>query len=151
LTAGDITLEDATAFYAYRGKGGKRGRRELPRPVYEAICRTLADVGLELPSMAPDGSLWQAGAGLRGVSGGVLYGRFRRYQRMAGLPPSGLHILRHSARQGVEAEAGRRARGRGDPGQAVRLVVGQGGLGQVVLGLGGQVAEGVGPGSALQT
>lgn len=32
LRAGDISLENETAFYAYRGKGGKRGRRELPRP-----------------------------------------------------------------------------------------------------------------------
>ena len=32
LTAGDITVEDGVAFYSYRGKGGKRGRRELPAP-----------------------------------------------------------------------------------------------------------------------
>src|SRR5450759_2010271 len=31
LEAGDLTLEDGTCFYAYRGKGGKTGRRELPR------------------------------------------------------------------------------------------------------------------------
>jgi len=31
LTAGDISVEGDTAFYSYRGKGGKRGRRELPR------------------------------------------------------------------------------------------------------------------------
>jgi site-specific recombinase XerC len=30
LTAGDISVEDGVAFYAYRGKGGKLGRRELP-------------------------------------------------------------------------------------------------------------------------
>jgi hypothetical protein len=27
----------------YRGNGGKRGRRELPRPAWEAIRRTLDD------------------------------------------------------------------------------------------------------------
>jgi integrase/recombinase XerC/integrase/recombinase XerD len=97
LTAGDLSLDGETVFYAYRGKGGKRGRRELPRPAYVAICRTLADAGLEITAMAPDASLWQAGAGSSGVSGGVVYGRFRRYQRSAGLPPAGLHILRHTA------------------------------------------------------
>jgi site-specific recombinase XerD len=34
LLAGDLSLEGETAFYAYRGKGGKRGRRELPHPAY---------------------------------------------------------------------------------------------------------------------
>src|SRR6266545_7046819 len=42
LTAGDISLEGETAFYSYRGKGGKRGRRELPKPAYEALRATLA-------------------------------------------------------------------------------------------------------------
>jgi integrase len=45
LRAGDITLEGERALYAYRGKGGKTGRRELPRPAYAAIVATLADVG----------------------------------------------------------------------------------------------------------
>jgi site-specific recombinase XerD len=48
LTAGDISIEGETAFYVYRGKGGKRGRRELPRPAYEALCATLGDAGLAL-------------------------------------------------------------------------------------------------------
>ena len=90
LTAGDLTVEDGTCLYSYRGKGGKTGRRELPRPAYEAIVRTLADAGKELASMAPDESLWR-------VSGGTCYGRFRRYLQQAGLAPTGLHILRHSA------------------------------------------------------
>ena len=63
LTAGDISIEGETAFYSYRGKGGKRGRRELPRPAYEALCATLADAGLSLADMDPDASLWQAGRG----------------------------------------------------------------------------------------
>lgn len=97
LTAGDINLEGETAFYSYRGKGGKRGRRELPRPAYEAVCATLGDVGLSLGSMEPDASLWQAGAGPRGVTSSTFYGRFRRYLSSAGLAPTGLHVLRHTA------------------------------------------------------
>jgi len=97
LTAGDISLEGETAFYGYRGKGNKRGRRELPRPAYAALCATLADGGLDLASMDPAASLWQAAASPRGVTGSTFYTRFRRYLRAAGLAPAGLHILRHSA------------------------------------------------------
>jgi integrase/recombinase XerC len=97
LRAGDLSLEGETAFYSYRGKGGKRGRRELPRPAYEAIVRTLADVGKELAAMASDASLWQAGARPQGVTSGTFYSRFRRYLRAAGLAPTGVHVLRHTA------------------------------------------------------
>jgi integrase len=97
LTAGDISLEGETAFYSYRGKGGKRGRRELPRPAYEALFATLGDVGLSLGSMEPSASLWQAGAGPRGVTSSTFYSRFRRYLKAAGLAPTGLHVLRHTA------------------------------------------------------
>jgi site-specific recombinase XerD len=97
LTAGDISVEGETAFYSYRGKGGKAGRRELPRPAYEALCATLADAGLFLTGMAPTASLWQAGAGPAGITSATFYNRFRRYLRAAGLPPTGLHVLRHTA------------------------------------------------------
>jgi site-specific recombinase XerD len=97
LTAGDITVEGDTAFYSYRGKGGKRGRRELPRPAFEALLVTLADAGLTLADMDPASSLWQAAAGPRGVTSATYYNRFRRYLRAAGLAPTGLHVLRHSA------------------------------------------------------
>ncbi|MGO9179408.1 MAG: tyrosine recombinase XerC [Candidatus Limnocylindrales bacterium] len=90
LTRGDVTVEDGTAFYSYRGKGGKTGRRELPRPAFDAIVRSLDDAGKELATMAPDESLWN-------VSGGTVYARFRRYLVAAALQPTGLHILRHSA------------------------------------------------------
>ena len=40
LRAGDLELEGETAFYRYRGKGGKTGRPELPRPAYEALQAT---------------------------------------------------------------------------------------------------------------
>jgi integrase/recombinase XerC len=97
LTAGDISVEAETAFYSYRGKGGKRGRRELPGPAYEALCATLGDAGLSLAEMDPTASLWQAGAGSGGVTSSTFYTRFRRYLRAAGLTPTGLHILRHTA------------------------------------------------------
>jgi integrase len=97
LKASDITIEDSTVYYSYRGKGGKRGRRELPRPAWEAIRRTLADSDKAIATMHPDESLWQAGAGPKGLSGSTFYGRFRRYLVAAGLQPTGLHILRHSA------------------------------------------------------
>jgi len=97
LTGGDINLDGETAFYSYRGKGGKRGRRELPRPAYDALCATLADAGLSLATMDPKASLWQAGARPEGITSGTFYGRFRRYLVAAGLAPSGLHVLRHSA------------------------------------------------------
>src|SRR5664280_2486632 len=88
LTAGDISVEGETAFYRYRGKGGKVGRRELPRPAYEALCTTLVDAGLSLAEMDPAASLWQAGAGERGITGSTFYSRFRRYLRNAGLAPA---------------------------------------------------------------
>jgi integrase/recombinase XerC len=105
LRAGDLSLEGETVFYTYRGKGGKTGRRELPRPAHEAIIRTLADCGKDLSRMDPEESLWQAGAGRQGITSGTFYGRFRRYLREAGLPPTGLHVLRHSAAK-LRREAG---------------------------------------------
>jgi integrase/recombinase XerC len=97
LTAGDISREGETTFYSYRGKGGKRGRRELPRPAYDALCATLTDAGLSLATMDTGASLWQAGARPQGITGGTFYSRFRRYLVSADLAPSGLHVLRHSA------------------------------------------------------
>jgi integrase/recombinase XerC len=97
LRAGDLSVEGKTCFYAYRGKGGKRGRRELPHPAYEAISATLADAGKELSSMAPDESLWQAVAQPEGVTSGTFYARFRRYLQAAGMAPTGIHVLRHTA------------------------------------------------------
>jgi site-specific recombinase XerD len=97
LKASDISIEDGTVFYSYRGKGGKRGRRELPRPAWEAIRTTLTDCDKDLATMGPEESLWQAGAGPKGLSGSMFYARFRKYLAAAGLQPTGLHILRHSA------------------------------------------------------
>lgn len=97
LRARDITLDGDNPLYSYRGKGGKRGRRELPRPAYAAITVSLADVGKEVAAMEPDESLWQAGTRPSGISSATFYSRFRRYQAAAGLRPTGVHILRHSA------------------------------------------------------
>lgn len=47
--------------------------------------------------MEPTASLWQAGAGTRGITSATFYHRFRKYLRAAGLAPTGLHLLRHSA------------------------------------------------------
>ena len=66
LTAKNIEVEGETAYYTYRGKGGKNGRRELPRPAYEAIRVTLADAGLDLATMDQHGSLWQVAGSVHG-------------------------------------------------------------------------------------
>jgi site-specific recombinase XerD len=47
--------------------------------------------------MAKGASLWQAGAGSRGVTSSTFYSRFRRYLAAAGFAPTGIHVLRHSA------------------------------------------------------
>jgi site-specific recombinase XerD len=54
LRAGDLSLEGEIIFCSYRGRGGKRGRRELPRPAHEAILRTLADAGKDRTNPRPD-------------------------------------------------------------------------------------------------
>jgi site-specific recombinase XerC len=97
LTAGDISVDDGTAFYAYRGKGAKRGRRELPEPAFEALVASLADIGLTLDTMDPSTPIWHRGIVGTHLSSTSLYSRFQRYLRAAELPPTGLHVLRHSA------------------------------------------------------
>jgi integrase/recombinase XerC len=97
LKAGDLSCDEGRAYYSYRGKGGKKGRRELPGPAYDAILATLRDAGKDLATMRPEESLWQAGAGERGVTSATFYSRLRRYQAEAGVGGSGVHILRHSA------------------------------------------------------
>lgn len=97
LRVGDLSLDDGTVFYQYHGKGGKRGRRELPRPAYEAIVRASAAFGEDIATMGADESLWRAVGGDAGITDGTAYLRFRHYLKDAGLPLSGLHVLRHSA------------------------------------------------------
>ena len=100
LTRGDLSGDDV--YYSYRGKGGKQVKRELPRPAVEAIEEALTAWGKSLATMAPGESLWptpdnERGAQGLGVTGGTFYGNLRGYLRKAGLPPAGVHILRHSA------------------------------------------------------
>ena len=100
LTAGDVAFDDSAVFYRYTGKGGLRGRRELPQssPRPPSV-RSLADVGKDLASMHPSANL----------SGRPSAGPQRRLQRhvlqpLPGLSPrrpvsllSGVHVLRHTA------------------------------------------------------
>jgi site-specific recombinase XerD len=97
LKAGDISLDDRRPAYVYRGKGGKGGRRELPLPAYEAIKAWLRSVGRSLTAMAPQESLWPGARGGGGITSGLFYTNLRGYLVAAGLPASGVHILRHSA------------------------------------------------------
>jgi integrase len=96
LTVSDIEPGEP-AFYTYRGKGGKRGRRELPNPAYVAIVQALSAFGRGLMAMDPSDSIWPTSAHTGGVSSGSVYANFRRYLAIAGLPPAGLHLLRHTA------------------------------------------------------
>ncbi len=97
LTASNLSVTGERIFYTYRGKGGKRGRRELPRPAWSAICASLADVDKDPASMDPAESLWQAATRPAGLASGTFAARFRRYLVAAGLAPTGVHVLRHTA------------------------------------------------------
>jgi site-specific recombinase XerD len=99
MTAGDLSFENDVCFYTYRGKGGKMGRRELPRPALDALKVALVAFQKDLGVMTPAESLWPSPCAVegRGLTSGTFYGRFRRYLAKAGLPPAGLHILRHTA------------------------------------------------------
>ena len=105
LTVGDIEPGEPP-MYRYRGKGGRRGRRELPRPALEATERALAAFGKTLDMMEPGEALWPSSADpTAAVTSGTFYGNFRRYLARAGLPPAGIHILRHTAAK-LRREAG---------------------------------------------
>ena len=47
MKAGDLNAEGDWAYYSYRGKGRKKGRRELPKPALEAIRTALTAFGKE--------------------------------------------------------------------------------------------------------
>jgi site-specific recombinase XerD len=95
LKVRDIT-QNSGILYQYRGKGGKQGKRELPMPAFDAINAELAAWGKSLGMMAPDESLWPSPSG-KGLLDSTFYTNFKRYLMRAGLPPSGVHVLRHSA------------------------------------------------------
>ncbi len=102
MTRGDLSEENSAVYYRYRGKGGKKAKRELPRPAYDAIEAALAAWGKSLAVLDATDSLWPTDDGERsangqGVTSGTFYGNLQRYLRAAGLPQAGVHILRHSA------------------------------------------------------
>jgi len=106
LKAGNLSQEGDAVYYTYRGKGGKQGKRELPQPAFQAIQVALAAFDGDLATMQPHESLWpSSGDTGRGITSGTFYGNLRRYFRAAGLPPSGVHIFRHSAAK-LRREAG---------------------------------------------
>jgi integrase len=102
LRAGSLIREGGTVLYESRGKGGKTGKRELPRPVSEAIGTALAAWSKDHTTMKADEPLWQSGSNPKGLTSGTFYGNLRRYLlrrylMKAGLPLAGVHVFRHSA------------------------------------------------------
>ena len=102
LTREDISEDGDTVYYSYRGKGGKKAKRELARPAFEAICSALAAWGRSLETLEARESLWPTTDRARseqglGVTSGSFYTNLRRYLKAAGLPLAGVHIFRHSA------------------------------------------------------
>ena len=63
LTSGDLSFEDGRCWYSYRGKGGKRGKRELPEPTFVALTLALSAYELDLAAMPPVASLWPCTGG----------------------------------------------------------------------------------------
>jgi site-specific recombinase XerD len=96
LKVGNLIREGDSVHYTYRGKGGKTGKRELPRPAYEAIVTQLAAWGKDLNTMAPDESLWPSANNPAGLTSGTFYGNLQRYLKKAGLTRAGVHVFRHS-------------------------------------------------------
>src|ERR1700674_2263654 len=47
----DLTNDGGRVFYTYRGKGGKQGKRELPRPAFDAIVEQLQAWGKDIRAM----------------------------------------------------------------------------------------------------
>jgi len=98
MKAGDLSIEGDRAYYAYRGKGGKKGRRELPKPALDAIIAALGAFGKALATMRPDESLWPSRSQqCKGLTSGTFYGNLQRYFRKADITPAGVHIFRHTA------------------------------------------------------
>jgi integrase/recombinase XerC len=97
MKVGNLIREGNTVHYTYRGKGGKTGKRELPRPAYEAIVAALAAWGKDLAGMKSDESLWPSASSTKGLTSGSFYTNLQGYLKAAGLGRAGVHIFRHSA------------------------------------------------------
>ena len=97
------TTDDGRYLYRYRGKGGKGGLRELPRPAVRALLAYLTAIGLSR-TMRPDDPLWRphGEGGVKRADGALtsnaMYRRLKHYARLAGIDPKtlSLHGLRHT-------------------------------------------------------
>jgi integrase len=92
-----LSHEYGPTWYRYRGKGGKTGKRELPQPAYAAIVAGLAAFGHDIATVPAEAPLWPFSGRTGALTSGTFYANLQRYLRHAGLPPSGVHIFRHSA------------------------------------------------------
>ena len=54
LKVGDLIQDGEAVYYTYRGKGGKRGKRELPRPAFSAIQQALEAFGKDFATVDHD-------------------------------------------------------------------------------------------------
>jgi site-specific recombinase XerD len=98
MKAGDLSIEGDRTYYTYKGKGGKRGRRELPKPALNAIKVGLAAFVLDISTMVPDAPLWPSRSdSSNGLTSGTFYGNLQKYFRQAEMKPAGVHIFRHTA------------------------------------------------------
>ncbi|MGD0855795.1 MAG: site-specific integrase [Dehalococcoidia bacterium] len=98
MKAGDLSIDGDRTYYVYRGKGGKHGRRELPKPAVDAVVAALVAFGLNLATMQLGSSLWPSRTqDSQGLTSGTFYCNLQRYFRMARLLPAGVHIFRHTA------------------------------------------------------
>ena len=90
LTVGDLDFRNGEAFFHYRGKGGRLQRRELPAPCRVAIVEALAARGKRLEDMEPAERVFD-------TSPHGFYLNLQGALKRAGLPPAGVHLLRHTA------------------------------------------------------
>lgn len=98
MKAGDLSIEGDCTYYCYRGKGGKNGKRELPKPALEAIKVELAACQLDLGTLSSETSLWPSRLhNNKGITSGTFYGNLQRYFTKANITPAGVHIFRHTA------------------------------------------------------
>ncbi len=113
MTAGDLSFENERLLLLPTGaKAARPDAGSCPGRPLDALRAALAAYGRELEHMSPHESLWPSPAATNGegLRSATFYGRFRRYLEKAGLPPAGLHILRHTRGQ---AAPGRRGEHRG--------------------------------------
>jgi len=97
----DLTTNGAV-YYQCRAKGGVERHRELPAPAFHAIVRALEAQGRPLPDLADDDYLFfrKEHANLPpgdNLKPGSFAANLKRYLKKAGLPASGMHVLRHTA------------------------------------------------------